>query len=105
VLGDHAPEALAGYVQLRSYVISDHEAGLDLATKELLFVVLDVVYNNPPGALNHLDAAMAAGLQPQALLEALLQVLMVGGIQTWGKAGYQVFLAALERSGNYQGER
>lgn len=97
-LVEHAPDVLAGYVQVRSYVMSEHEGGLDLATKELLFVILDVVYDNEPGALNHLDAAMRAGLKPQALLEALLEVFMVGGIQTWGKSGHRVFLEAVKRA-------
>lgn len=103
-LRDHAPEALEGYVALRRHVMADRPDGLDLATKELIFVLLDVVYDNEAGALNHLDAALAAGLSPQALMDALLEVLMVGGIQTWGKSGHRVLLAAVERTNSRNGD-
>ena len=91
-----APDALEGYVQLRAAVLEDHEDGLDLAMKELMFVVLDVVYDNEPGAMNHLEAAVRAGLRPRQLLDALLQTMMVGGIQTWGKSGHRVYRRAVE---------
>jgi alkylhydroperoxidase/carboxymuconolactone decarboxylase family protein YurZ len=99
VLAEHAPEFLRGYVDLRQSIMADKPGGLDLATKELVFVLLDVVYDNESGALNHLDAALEAGLTRQALLDALLQTLVVGGIQTWGKTGHRVFVEALKRTG------
>lgn len=98
VLAENAPEFLRGYVDLRSSIMADKPGGLDLATKELVFVLLDVVYDNESGALNHLGAALEAGLTPQALLDGLLQTLVVGGIQTWGKTGHRVFVEALKRS-------
>ena len=96
VLAAQAPEVLEAYVDFRSYVVADHEGGLDLATKELLFVILDVVYHNEPGALNHLRAGLRAGLTRQALLEALLQTFMVGGIHTWGTIGHRVLAEAVK---------
>lgn len=96
-LVEHAPEFLDGYVRARTFIMDDAPDGLDLATKELVFVILDVVYDNEVGALNHLDAALRAGLSPRALLEALLQTFLVGGIATWGKSGHRVFDAAVER--------
>jgi alkylhydroperoxidase/carboxymuconolactone decarboxylase family protein YurZ len=92
-----APEFLEGYIAARKAVLVDREGGLDLATKELVFVLLDVIYDNEPGAMNHLEAALAAGMKPAALLDALLLTLLVGGIQTWGKAGHRVYTQALER--------
>lgn len=99
-LHDHAPEFLDGYVTSREAVMARAESGLDTAMKELMFVVLDVVYDNEAGALNHLDAGLRAGLHPRALLDALLQTMMVGGIQTWGKCGHRVYAAAVERYGD-----
>jgi alkylhydroperoxidase/carboxymuconolactone decarboxylase family protein YurZ len=97
VLESSAPEFLEGYIAARKSVLADREDGLDLATKELIFVLLDVVYDNEPGAMNHLDAALAAGMQPAALLDGLLLTLLVGGIQTWGKTGHRVYARANER--------
>lgn len=98
VLAEHAPEFLEGYTRARRFLMADDPQGLDAATKELLFVILDVVYDNEEGALNHLDAGLRAGLRPRALLEALLQTFLVGGIATWGKSGHRVFAAAVERA-------
>lgn len=95
VLVDEIPELLDAYVDFRKIVMSNRDDGLDLATKELMFVVLDVAFDNEPGAMNHLEAALRAGVTPTQVLEALLQVWIVGGIQTWGKSGHRVFLAAL----------
>jgi alkylhydroperoxidase/carboxymuconolactone decarboxylase family protein YurZ len=97
VLRDNLPDYLEGYLAMRKALLADHDGGLDLAMKELIFVLLDVVYDNESGALNHLDAGLRAGLQPVAVLEALLQAMVVGGIATWGKSGHRVFAAALER--------
>ena len=97
-LHDGAPDALSCYVGLRKAVLAQHDDGLDLAMKELLFVILDVVYDNESGAMNHLEAALKAGLTPRQLLDGLLQTMMVGGIQTWGKAGHRVYMHAVERA-------
>jgi alkylhydroperoxidase/carboxymuconolactone decarboxylase family protein YurZ len=95
VLDENAPEFLEHYVKIRKSILADKPEGLDLATKELIYVLLDVVYDNESGAINHLRAALAAGLTPTALLDGLLQTLTVGGIQTWGKTGHRVYLQAL----------
>ena len=102
VLAENAPDMLDGYVGIRRWVLGSREGGLDLATKELIFVLLDVVYDNEAGALNHLAAAQRAGLTTTALLDAMVEVFMVGGIQTWGKVGHKVYEAALanERAHN-----
>ena len=64
--------------------------GLDLKTKELLYVVLDIVTGNQHGAENHLRAAMRNGLTVKELAEACVQIIHVCGITTWGLTGYKV---------------
>lgn len=95
VLDENAPDFLVHYVGMRKFLMGDKPNGLDVATKELIYVLLDVVYDNESGAINHLMAALDAGLQAPALLDGLLQTMTVGGIQTWGKTGHTVYLAAL----------
>jgi alkylhydroperoxidase/carboxymuconolactone decarboxylase family protein YurZ len=103
VLDENAPDFLVHYVGMRKFLMRDKPNGLDVAMKELIYVLLDVVYDNESGAINHLMAALDAGLHPEALLDGLLQTMTVGGIQTWGKTGHKVYLAALaehERRGS-----
>lgn len=94
-LDENAPVFLEHYVKMRKMILADKPDGLDLSIKELIYVLLDVVYDNESGALNHLRAALNAGLHPTALLDGLLQTLTVGGIQTWGKTGHRVYLEAI----------
>lgn len=87
----HAPQALAGYMRTRDFIYRDvDEGGLDLKTKELIYVVLDTATGNLPGAKNHLGAAIKAGLTVPELAQALIQVMTVCGITTWGQTGYHV---------------
>lgn len=88
---EHAPDVFAGYLRMREGIYRDCGAGhLDLKTKELLYVVLDVVTGNEAGARNHLQAGMKAGLSPGEVAEACMQVMHVCGITTWGMTGYKV---------------
>jgi alkylhydroperoxidase/carboxymuconolactone decarboxylase family protein YurZ len=98
---EHCPEHFPGYLQFREGVYRDHAGGehLDLKTKELLYVVLDIVTGNLEGAINHGNAAHAAGMTSKQLAEACMQVMHVCGVTTWGKTGYKVVdhIAALEK--------
>ena len=95
----HAPEFFAGMAAARASVMdSDSPDGLDRATKELLIIILDIVYDNPEGALVHLEAGLKAGLTLDALREALLLTIYVGGIATWAHYGQMIYEAALEMS-------
>ena len=96
-LQTHAPEFFAGLAAARAAVM-DSEGGLDRATKELLFIVLDVAYDNLEGALVHVKAAMDAGLTLEALKEALLLTVYVGGVATWARSGQAIYQAALDMS-------
>jgi alkylhydroperoxidase/carboxymuconolactone decarboxylase family protein YurZ len=98
---DYAPEALLGYARTRHYIMRAPADGgaLDLKTKELIYVLLDVVSGNLDGAKNHLGAAMRAGLTTAELTEACMQVMAVCGITTWGQTGWKLcdHAAELER--------
>jgi alkylhydroperoxidase/carboxymuconolactone decarboxylase family protein YurZ len=90
-MAEYAPEALLAYQHFKDYLYKPAgEAALDLKMKELIYVVLDTATGNLPGANNHLRAAVDQGLTMQELAEALIQVMNVCGITTWGQTGYKV---------------
>ena len=90
-MADYAPEALVAYQQFKDYLYKPAgDAALDLKTKELIYVVLDTATGNLAGANNHLRAAVDQGLTVPELAEALIQVMNVCGITTWGQTGYKV---------------
>lgn len=90
-MAEYAPEALIAYMAFKDYLYKpEGEAALDLKTKELIYVVLDTATGNLAGANNHLKAAMDAGLTVPQLAEAMIQVMNVCGITTWGQTGYRV---------------
>lgn len=97
---DHAPGYLEGYLKMREYIYTaPPKAALDLKTKELIYVILDIVTRNLEGAENHLQAAMKHGLTSAELAEACMQVIHVCGITPWGTVGWKVCdtAARLER--------
>jgi alkylhydroperoxidase/carboxymuconolactone decarboxylase family protein YurZ len=90
-MAEYAPEALLAYQHFKDYLYKPAgEAALDLKMKELIYVVLDTATGNLPGANNHLRAAVDQGLTMRELAEALIQVMNVCGITTWGQTGYKV---------------
>lgn len=96
---EYAPDLFAGYLQMREFIYRTPPAGsLDLKTKELIYVLLDIVTGNQEGAQNHLQAGMKAGLTLGELVEGCMQVMHVCGITTWGKTGWKVcdFAAKIE---------
>ncbi|MCU0985971.1 MAG: carboxymuconolactone decarboxylase family protein [Acetobacteraceae bacterium] len=101
LLADAAPSTFGGYGLMRAAVMRDRNEGgaLDLRTKELVFVLLDVLVLNEAGAIAHLENAMRLGLTVPELAEGLTQVLMVGGITTWNRAGAAVMRRAVEIAG------
>jgi alkylhydroperoxidase/carboxymuconolactone decarboxylase family protein YurZ len=90
-MAEYAPQALVAYQQFKDYLYQPPgKAALDLKTKELIYVVLDTATGNLAGANNHLRAAVDQGLTVPELAEALIQVMNVCGITTWGQTGYKV---------------
>lgn len=98
LLAEAAPATFGGYGLMRAGVMRDTAEGaaLDLRTKELVFVLLDVLVLNEAGAIAHVENAMRLGLTVPELAEGLTQVLMVGGITTWNRAGAAVMRRAME---------
>lgn len=107
VLAQHAPGALDGYLSLREYVYREPPDGhLDASSRELLFVVLDVVEGHFDGAKAHAEAAIKAGLSVEALTQGLVIAMMVSGIHTWSMFGADVVshAAAFAERENSEGE-
>lgn len=92
VLLDHAPGAFAGYGLLREAAMRAPGQGgaLDIRTKELIFVLLDVLVGAVDGAKVHAGNALRQGLTLEQLAEGLVQCILVGGITTWNRAGRAV---------------
>ena len=83
-----APEAFDGYSRMREWAMRlPPEGHLPLKYKHLLFVVMDALHDNQHGALLHTRAAIDAGLTLGELTEAMVIMLMLHGVNTWGKQG------------------
>lgn len=96
LLARHAPDTFAGYAMMRAALMRDTSEGgaLPLATKELIFAVLDVVVGQAEGARVHACNAVRGGITLEQLAEAMTQAIMVGGITAWNLAGAQAMEAA-----------
>lgn len=91
LLRRHAPETFAAYLAQRESVYRAPPAGhLDLAAKELVFIVLDVAAGHVEGAVAHAEAGLHAGLTPGQIMEALSIAILIHGHQCWAKAGAAV---------------
>jgi AhpD family alkylhydroperoxidase len=103
---DYAPGYFEGYLKMREYIYREPPQGaLDLKTKELIYVILDIVTGNQHGAENHLQAGMKHGLTTAELAEACMQVIHVCGITTWGTVGYKVCDTAARLEAESKGGR
>ncbi|MGG5819400.1 carboxymuconolactone decarboxylase family protein [Falsiroseomonas sp. HW251] len=92
LLRRHAPEAFAAYLSAReaAYRLPGAGGHLDLAAKELVFIVLDVAAGHAEGAVAHAEAGLRAGLTPAQIMEALSIAILVHGHQCWARAGAAV---------------
>lgn len=97
----HAPGAFAGYGLLREAAMRGPDGGgaLDLKTKELILVLLDVLVGAVDGAKVHAANALREGLTLPALGEGLVLCILVGGITTWNRAGRAVMEHAAALAG------
>jgi len=100
VMARHAPGALKGYLALREFAHGEPPDGhLDAATRELLFVVLDVVEGHVDAAKAHAERALDAGLSVEAIAQGLVIAMMVSGIHTWSQTGHAVVAHAAAIAG------
>ena len=91
LLKRHAPEAFAAYLMAREAAYRlPPEGHLPLASKELVFIVLDVAAGHVEGAVAHAEAGLRAGLTPGQIMEALGIAILIHGHQCWAKAGAAV---------------
>jgi alkylhydroperoxidase/carboxymuconolactone decarboxylase family protein YurZ len=96
VLARYAPGALDGYLAFREYAHrTPPEGHLDAATRELLFVALDVAVGHVDAAKAHAAAAIEAGASVEAITQALVITMMVSGIHTWSQHGHDVVTHAV----------
>lgn len=86
----------AAYTEIRKRVYTDGEGHIPLKYRELLLVVMDIELGNYGGAENHLKAGIAAGLTRLELSDALIELLMVRGISTWGLVGHRLWRDSAE---------
>lgn len=80
-----------GYTQIRKVAYEQAEGRLDIKIRELLFVVIDIELGNFGGAVNHLKAGIRAGLTRLEFADALIQLILVRGISTWGLTGHRLW--------------
>lgn len=91
LLQRHAPEAFAAYLAAREAAYRlPPEGHLPLASKELVFIVLDVAAGHVEGAVAHAEAGLRAGLTPGQIMEALSIAILIHGHQCWARAGAAV---------------
>ena len=91
LLARHAPEAFAAYLAAREAAYRlPPEGHLALASKELVFIVLDVTAGHVEGAIAHAEAGLRAGLTAGQIMEALSIAILVHGHQCWARAGAAV---------------
>ena len=93
VLRRMSPSAMRDYAETRARLYRPPPEGhLPVASKELVFIVLDVVAGHVDGACAHAAAALAAGLSPAQIMEALEICILIHGHHTWARAGMAVML-------------
>jgi AhpD family alkylhydroperoxidase len=91
LLARHAPEAFAAYLAAREAAYRlPPEGHLPLASKELVFIVLDVAAGHVEGAIAHAEAGLRAGLTAGQIMEALSIAILVHGHQCWARSGAAV---------------
>ena len=91
LLARHAPAAFAAYHAAREAAYRlPPEGHLSLASKELVFIVLDVAAGHVEGALAHAEAGLRAGLTAGQIMEALSIAILVHGHQCWARTGAAV---------------
>ena len=91
-LFDLDEDVATAYTEIRKRAYAPEGSGhLPLKYRELLFVVMDIEVGNYDGAMNHLTAGVRAGLTRTEFADALVELLIVRGISTWGLVGHRLW--------------
>lgn len=94
LLGEHAPWALDGYLQMRRGVFGRPEDGggseIPKQYLEMIVVALDILQDNPWGLRVHTQAALDAGATPDELIQVVVLTIMSAGMVSYRKAGHLV---------------
>jgi alkylhydroperoxidase/carboxymuconolactone decarboxylase family protein YurZ len=103
-LAQCSPASFESYATLRATLLADGAASR--ATKELLTMCLNVLDNTPGGVKSHAAAALRSGADREAVLEALLLAVRVGGIVAWidGVEALSSLFATLDAAHTARGE-
>lgn len=80
------PDYFESYTGIRKRLY-DEDAALPPSMRELLFVMLAVIRNNPHGARTHLRAGARAGLQLSQVHQMLMFLLFELGADSWFVSG------------------
>lgn len=91
VLSKYSPDGLNGYLVMRESI---ENGTLPKKTRELIFTILDSLDDEVSGAKAHAVAAIESGLTMEELVEALVIVTIVKGINVLCKTGVEVIEAA-----------
>lgn len=94
-LADVAPGAFDGYAQMRKSIMGPDAVGrLPLKYRHIVVSALDCAVGNLGGAENHAKRAIKAGATSQEVADALVCLVMVCGMPTWGQYGRKAVRAA-----------
>jgi AhpD family alkylhydroperoxidase len=94
ILGEYAPYALHGYLEMRRGVFGRAEDGATSTIPkrylEMMVVALNIVQDNHWGLRAHTRAALRAGATPDELVQLVVLTIMSAGMVSYRKAGYLV---------------
>lgn len=94
ILGEQAPWALEGYLQMRRGVFGRAEEGgkgdIPKQYLELIVVALDILQDNQWGLRVHTQAALDAGATPDEIIQVVVLTIMSAGMVSYRKTGYLV---------------
>lgn len=81
----------ASYTRMREKLLEDRPGGLSTESREIAYVVIDVMRENLSGAKNHTRAALNAGVTKDQLAELMTILLLTTGMVTFGKIGKELW--------------
>lgn len=83
-------EWVSSFLTLRKAISDEREGGLDQGMQALVFMVIAVTLNHLEGAIAHARRAIDCGVHPNSVRQALTQVTLFAGTNTWARTGSKV---------------